>query len=299
MKRYIITLLISIMILGLTAETHFNSGEYGYQFLNIPVNPVSLALAGRGIHSQGNQANWLWQPAAATADRAKSVSAAHHTWIGDTAYTSLLYSISQRKNHFGIALINLNYGKIDKRDETGLLIGEYAPADLAVKGNYSLRMTPSLYLGTNMGVVYQKIDTASALGAFTDLGATWFTPLQDSKLSLAMRNLGVSGKMADEKVKFPLTMDLDLYKGFDLGEQHIGLEGSLSKAVDDDIRYSLGAELTLLGNFLIRGGYQNADATNFSAGLGFQISRFNLDYGFAAYKEGLQDVHSFGLSYHF
>ncbi len=299
MKRYIITLIISIMILGIAAEIHSGAGEYGYQFLNIPLNPSAMALAGRGMHSDGNNANWLWQPSAGTDRRAKTVNAAHHTWIGDTAYTSLVYSYAQRRSHMGLALINLSYGEIEKRDETGQLIGHYAPADIAVKGNYALRMTPSWYLGANLGLLYQKIDTASSLALVTDLGSTWIPPIQDSKISLAMRNLGVSNKTSEEKTKLPLRFDMDAYKGFRIAGHHLGLEASLSKAVDDNIRYSTALEMGVLDNLFLRGGYQNADATSFSAGIGFQVLRLNVDYGFAAYTDGLSDVHSFGLTYHF
>lgn len=299
MKKYILALAVMTLIWALGAEIHSNAGEYGYQFLNIPVNPVGLALAGRGIHSQANQASWIWQPASSAAERGRSVGASHHIWISDTAYSSLAYSNSNRKSHLGLALINLSYGKIDKRDETGLLIGEYSPADLAVKGNYSLRLYPSIYLGMNLGVLYQKIDTASSLGIFTDLGSTWLPPIKDSKISVAVRNLGVSNKTDEERVDFPHSIDLDIYKGITLGEQHLGIEGSLRKAVDDHTRLSVSAELCLLQSLFLRAGYQSADAAGLSAGAGFQISRFAIDYAYGSFDEGLQDVHSFGLSYHF
>jgi len=298
MKKYIITI-ISLMILSIAAGINSNAGEYGYQFLNIPINPTSLALAGRGVHSDVNNANWLWQPSTATEKRSRSVNIAHHTWIGDTAYTSVVYSYAQRKSHFGLALINLGYGEIEKRDETGMLIGHYSPADLVVKGNYSLRMNPNWYLGANLGVLYQKIDTASSLGMVTDLGTTWLPPIQDSKISLAVRNLGTSGKTADEKPKLPLSFDMDVYKGIKIAEHHLGVEASVRKAVDDDIRYSAALEMALWDNLYLRSGYQNADATAISGGIGFQVLRINVDYGFAAYTDGLSDVHSFGLTYHF
>jgi hypothetical protein len=56
----------------------------------------------------------------------------------------------------------------------------------------------------------------------------------------------------------------------------------------------------LLERVSLRGGYKfNFDAEGLTAGLGIAISRFVIDYGFAAFEEGLEDVHSFGLSYNF
>lgn len=300
MKQYILTLLIIALACTLMADVHSAAGEYGYKFLNIPVSPVSIALAGRGIHYEANQAAWLWQPAAGSAYSRKSFSASHSAWIGDTAYTALAYSYAKRNSHFGLALINLDYGELEKRDETGTLIGHYNPADINIRGNYARRLSPNLYLGMNLGVIYEKLDTASSLGLSTDLGSTWLPPVRDSKLSVALRNLGISNKTDAENISFPLSMDLDLYKGLDLGNQHLGFEASLVKALDEDILMTLSTELALLDIVSLRAGYKfNTDAEGLSAGLGIRISRFAVDYGFAEFNEGLDDIHSFGLSYHF
>ncbi|MCB5261268.1 MAG: PorV/PorQ family protein [Candidatus Cloacimonetes bacterium] len=300
MKRYIIILITLGLAWALMADVHPEAGNYGYQFLNIPINPVSMALAGRGIHYDSNHGDWLWQPASAAVNRDKSLSASHSAWIGDTAYSSLVYSNSTRAAHFGLGLTNLSYGEIEKRDETGLLIGHYNPSDLNVRGNYALRLAPSLYLGANLGVIYEKLDTASSLALSSDLGTTWLLPVEGSRMSLAVRNLGLSNKTDEIREELPLSLDLDLYKKLSLGEQELGLEASVIKAVDEDLRFALSTELQFLQRLYLRAGYKfNTDAESFSAGLGLKLFRISIDYGFAAFSEGLSDVHSFGLSYQF
>ncbi|MDY0325373.1 MAG: PorV/PorQ family protein [Candidatus Cloacimonadaceae bacterium] len=300
MKRYIIILLTIGLAWALMADVHSDAGKYGYQFLNVPVSPVSLALAGRGIHYESNHTSWLWQPASAVVERDKSLSASHSAWIGDTAYSSLVYSYSTRSSHFGLGLINLSYGEIDKRDETGLLIGHYNPSDINVRGNYALRINPSFYLGANLGVIYEKLDTASSLALNSDLGTTWLPPVAGSRVSFAVRNLGISNKTDEESIKLPLSLDLDLYKSLALGGQELGLEASVIKALDEDIRIALSTELQVLQKLYLRAGYKfNTDVESFSVGMGLELFRIAIDYGFAAFSEGLSDVHSFGLSYQF
>ncbi len=300
MRKYIITLLILGLACVLLADVHADAGKYGYQFLNIPPNPVSMALAGRGIHYDSNHTNWLWQPASAAVDRDKSLSASHSTWIGDTAYSSLVYSYSKRSSHFGLGLINLSYGEIEKRDETGLLIGHYNPSDINVRGNYALRLNPSLYLGGNLGVIYEKLDTASSLALNSDLGVTFLPPVKDNRMSFAVRNLGIANKTDEERVKLPLSMDLDLYQGVTLGEQKLGVEASFVKAVDEDLRIALSTELQLMQKLYLRAGYKfNTDAESFSVGMGLELFRIAIDYGYVPFSKGLNDVHSFGLSYQF
>lgn len=300
MKRYIIILLALMLGLVLQAEVHSNAGKYGYKFLDIPVSPVSMALAGRGIHSPANSSAWLTQPAATCMQNAKSAAVSHSAWIAETAYTTAWYSNARRSSHLGLAWRNLNYGDIEKRDETGFLIGHYQPVDIAVNGNYAHRLNPYLYAGVNLGVIYQKLDTASSLAMATDLGFTALPPLKDSAVSLAARNLGVANKTDLEAAKLPFSFDVDMYKGFELGQQHLGLEAGVTSAVDSDLRYTLSAELKLVERLYLRGGYKlNYDAESFTAGMGIELSRFVIDYGFAAMDKGLGDVHSFGLRYNF
>lgn len=300
MKKYIITLLIAVLAWTLIANVHSEAGRYGYQFLNIPVNPVSMALAGRGIHYDSNHSAWFWQPASATVERNKSLTASHSTWIGDTAYSSLVYSYSTRSSHFGLGLINLSYGEIEKRDETGPLIGHYNPSDTNIRGNYALRLSPNLYLGANLGVVYQKLDTASSLALSSDLGSTWLPPLAGSRMSFAVRNLGISNKTDEKREKLPISLDLDLYEGITLGRGELGMEASFIKAVDEDLRIALSTELKPMQSLYLRAGYKfNTDAESFTAGMGLKLFRIAIDYGYVAFSEGLSDVHSFGLSYQF
>lgn len=300
MKRYIFALLIMTLGCTMFAEIHSNAGDYGFKFLNIPVNPVGSALAGRGVHSNTNSGSWILQPASSAMHAYRTASASHSTWIGDTAYTSLIFSHAKRNSHIGLALRNLSYGEIDKRDETGLYLGTYSPTDIGVSGNYSHRLTPSIYLGTNLNLAYQKLDTASALALATDIGITTLTPLKDSRLSFAVRNLGISNKMDEERLKLPNSFDLDIYKGFHLGEQYLGMETGFVIPPDADLQWHLASELTLIERLHLRAGYRfNTDAAGLSAGFGLAISSFNIDYGFSAYGEGLGDVHSFGLSYRF
>lgn len=300
MKRHFILITMIALSLALSAEIHSEAGKYGFKFLNIPLNPVSSALAGRGVHSEANIGSWILQPSAAAMYSHQAVAISHSSWLGDTAYTSVVYSNASRNSHIGLAMRNLSYGEIDKRDETGLYLGTYSPTDIGVSGNYARRLSPSIYVGANLNVAYQKLDTASALALTADLGITTLTLLNDSRVSFSARNLGFSNKMDEENVKLPHSFDLDVYKGFQFNEQHLGLESGVVFPPDADPQAHIASELTLLERLHLRAGYKfNTDVSGITAGLGFAISGFNLDYGFTPHDDGLGDAHSFGLSYSF
>ncbi|HCX59070.1 MAG: PorV/PorQ family protein [Candidatus Cloacimonadales bacterium] len=300
MKRYITALVMISLALCLMAESVNDGSDYGYKFLNIPINPVSNALAGKGLNNPSNMTAWMWQPASSAMHSYRSASASHSNWIGDTAYTALVYSYARRSSHIGLALRNLTYGEIEKRDDIGSLLGYYNPTDIAASGNYALRITPNLYAGANLSIAYQKLDTASSLAISTDIGITTLTMFKDSRVSAAVRNLGISNKLDKESVKLPLSYDLDAFKGFEIAEQYLGLEAGMSLPADADLQAHLAAELNLLERLKLRAGYRfNHDSADISAGFGLNISSFVIDYAFVPYDKGLGDVHSFGISYIF
>ena len=124
--------------------------------------------------------------------------------------------------------------------------------------------------------------------------------MQDSRFNLAVRNLGFSSAMNEERTLFPVSLEMDLSKKFELGENSIEVELSGIKAIDENWKGALSAEFNLHGLALLRAGYKiNHDAEDLTAGLGLRWKSLGIDYGWATFSSQLSDVHSLGLSYHF
>jgi hypothetical protein len=297
---YLIILLALAAILPVSAEIPDNAGEYGYQFLDVSTNPISLALAGRGIISGNELASFLRQPASPVKESHRSLGVSHSMWIGDTSYNSLFYSYSTRKSHFGVALRNLDYGELEIRDDNGFLIGYYSPLNMDLTGNYSLRLSPSIYAGINAGIAYEKLDTDSSLGVHSDLGITLLPPINNVQFSLAVRNLGISTAMNTERTLFAPSLEMDLSKHYDFAKTSLDVELSGIKAIDENWKAALSAQITIYDIIKLRMGYKfNYDAEDISAGLGIKWKNFGIDYGWADYTSHLNDVHSLGVSYYF
>lgn len=299
-KYILATLCLLFAIAILSAEIHDNAGQYGYKFLSVPYGPVSLALASRGSHSSSNATAFIVQPAAVCELDQRIIAVSHSPWLVDTQANCLAYSYARKTNHFGIVLRNLDYGDIENRDDTGYLIGYYNPLDIDVMANYSRRYSPSLYYGVNLGVLYQKLDTATSLGIHSDLGVSWLPPLKGAKLSLAARNLGYASRTNEERLSFPFSLEADYSHKLTVADQQLGLYAALIKPVDENLKGSIGAELTMYELFTLRGGYKlNHSAESFSAGFGVNYKGVGVDYGYAAFDDDLNAVHSFGLRYNF
>jgi len=233
-------------------------------------------------------------------DAHRSLGVSHSVWLNDTSFNNLYYSYSNRRSHLGLALRNLDYGELEIRDDTGNLIGYYSPLNMDLMGNYALRITPSIYAGLNAGIAYEKLNTDSSVGLHGDLGMTWLPPLKDTRFSLAVRNLGFSSAMNEERTLFAPSLEMDLSKEYSFDNTSLLVELSGIKAVDEYWKAAASTQLTLYDIVRLRAGYKlNYDAEDLCAGIGFQWKNFRVDYGWAAFSSRLNDVHSFGVSYHF
>lgn len=300
MKYMILTLCLLLAFTMLFGEVHNNAGQFGYKFLNVPYGPVSLALAGRGVHSPNNPGAFILQPAASCEADQRIIGASHNAWLVDTQANCLAYSYARRTDHFGVAVRNLDYGDIENRDDTGYLIGYYNPVDVDLLLNYAYRISPSFYFGISGGVLYQKLNTATSMGLHGDFGFSVLPPFKGSKLSLAVRNVGNATYTNQEKVRFPSSMEADYTHSLKLGEQQLTLGASAIKMMDEDPKGSVSAELMLMKLLSLRGGMKlNYAAESYTAGFGVHYRKIGVDYGFAAFDNELTDVHSFGLSYRF
>ena len=301
MKRlYLILCLLIAGSLAVAENTHNNAGQYGYKFLNVPYGPANLALAGRGTNSLWNPTAFILQPAASADNNQRILQMSYSPWLVDTAANCLAYSYSRRTSHFGIAMRNLDYGDLENRDDTGYLIGQYNPLDVDVLANYAHRISPSFYLGMNLGTLYQKLNTATSLGIHTDLGFSYLPPLAGTKLSVSVRNIGVATKTNQETVRFPTSYEADLSKELRFGETQLifGLNGI--KGMDEELKGSLSSEVCLYNVLFLRGGYKlNFAAESFSGGFGLAYHDIHVDYGYAAFSSELNSVHSIGVGYQF
>ncbi len=297
-KLVLALLMLSATLLG--ADLHPDAGSYGFQFLNISSDPVSMALGGRGIHATMDQSAFIRQPAVGSVNSHRALGASHSPWLDDTSYNNLFYSYSTRLSHFGVAMRNLDYGELESRDETGALIGYYHPSDVSLMASYAYRLGPSTYVGVNGGIMYEKLSTASCYGIHVDWGLTVLPPFPNSMLSVSVRNVGDSSKMNEVPTRLPVSLEADLSKQWQIEQGSLIVELSAVKAVDAHLKGVVSTQLTILDRISLRGAYKiNHDAEGLSAGLGVKVGMLDINYGWADFNSALDDVHSFGLTWNF
>jgi len=301
MRYILIVFLLAIMpftIIGINS----NAGEFGFQFLQIPISPVASALGGTGIYANSYAGAFIQNPASNLMDERFSLSLQHSMWIVDTNCSQVVYSNSNRNKHFGLLARILDYGQLENRDDTGLLIGNYHPLDANLMANYAIRIMPDHLLGINAGVLYEKLDTASSYGINADLGYIFLTPVTNVILFSSVKNIGFTSKMDNETIKLPLTVEAGMGYIFDelSFADKFSQQLTFNKAIDTGVRISYAAELSLWQILALRLGYKYPyDEENITAGLGINWNNLEIDYGWTSFSDRLNDTHSFGITYNF
>jgi hypothetical protein len=296
----IITLALMLLPLMVIADINDNSPAYGMQFLQIPTNPVSAALGGTGIYAKNYPGAWMQNPAANVIDAVANVTVNHNRWLTEMNSSQLIYSNGNSRKHFGLAARILDAGEIENRDESGALIGHYQPMDANLMANFAYRLLPSHLLGINAGLLYEKLDASSSYGFNVDLGYIYLPPIMNTTLFASVRNLGTTSEMVNENIDLPVTYEAGAGYSLPVKDSKLSCQATLIKAIDTGVRGAVAAEFDLAKILALRIGYKlNYDAEDLTAGMGVNWHNVEVDYGWTAFSDQLNDTHSFGITYHF
>lgn len=296
MKKCIFILMMIAVLTILSAET---SGEYGFQILKINTGAQSNALAGSGSLYNTDAFVFLQNPAAGSLIRRRVVTFAQNYWLLDTLLNSGGYYYNTGRNSFGAAYRYLDYGKIVSRDEAGNITGEFHPMDLILTVNFGRRLNPDHFVAINMNILYEKIESASSYGFSTDLGYLYRTPIKDLNITAAVKNLGITSKMDQERIDLPISLHVGAAKAFDLLAIKLETEFIIIKNIDDDkTKMNLGINLPLMNAMNIRLGYKfNYDAEDLSFGFGLNWRRIIFDYAYLPFNADLNNAHIIAMTF--
>ncbi len=300
-KRALFVLLISVSLAWLGAEPLNIEAEYGWKMLTIPLAPSVSAMAGTGATVSEEASAFIENPTAGIMNNINSLSISQNLWIFDTQMNSIALNTSSGVRSFGFALRSLDYGKMDARDITGEIIGEFHPLDLNLIANFAQRVTPNYYAGINLMLLYQKIHSHSSTGIAFDLGLSYLSPIRGLTFNAALKHIGMTTKVSHSRIKLPLTPEFGFSYELPVDFAEIFTEYSMFKSPDDsNLRAQLGANVTINRVFNLRTGYHiNHDTQSYTAGIGLQLHKIDFNYAYLPFGDEIDDAHSFSITYKF
>ncbi|MBS3741693.1 MAG: PorV/PorQ family protein [Candidatus Cloacimonetes bacterium] len=300
MKK-IILILLPLLLIGFSISYASDAGSKGFQIFKVDVDAALAGNGGSGIAGSGNAAIMWNNPAAVNLSNNSSFFFSHLNYIFDLSLNNATISFNKGKYSFGFGLTFLNYGSITKTDQSGDVIGEYHPTDLVGVLNYSRRITPSLYVGSNLKLAFEKIDTETAYSVATDLGLVYDSFVRNLNMAMAVQNLGTSSDMKDKSIELPSLFKIGSNYEFIINDYTAAsISADMLHYFDVDTKINTGMTIKFDNTIYTRFGYKfNYDAQDLTMGLGIKIDRYDFNYSFVPYQNELGNSHIISLSHRF
>ena len=333
--KHFLTTVSALLAIPVASHAYFTQGDAGqevFSFINTFDSPRNAALeksAGAGVSTDPTitQLN----PAAVILPEGKNHIAAVHWQTGDFADNqgSIYYTGHFNKYIFQVSYNWLSYGNIDGFNEYGEPTGEsYEPFSQLATATFAVPLKHIRFGATLKFAADKLTDDAgdrTAIGAAFDWGITWQSQSNRYGLALMGRDFGclLRDYVDDgENEYYPMSQTFAIAGFF-----RPKLLPRLTVFVDSDFpRYqeaflALGGEYALGQHFFIRAGFERTwldvirdakelmasedrpDETNnahmLSAGLGYAMDLFALDYSFSYLAEGMGHEHRLGVRVNF
>lgn len=270
-----------------------NTGTARFAFLKLG-NGVRPASMGDAFVAAADDATAVsWNPAALAGLSNAELSATYNIWLLDTNYSNIHYVRPLGPGTIGASIFYLSYGSIAETTDTQRLgTGRvFSPSAYAATLAWGQPVNESLSLGCSIKLFNQSIDSFSENGAAADIGAFYLYSPWELRLGGVIQNLGGS---------LPQTIKLGAAKR--LIDDRLNLALDINLPADNRSYLSLGGEFKIVPQFTLRAGFntrseENAGG-NFGIGLGLDLSRFAVDYGYVPYGD-LGSAHRVGLRFQF
>lgn len=233
--------------------------------------------------------------------RPHGFSFSHQVLFQDTHLNHLGLSFRTPKGMtWGLNVIRVAYPSQERRDSAGKLVaGKVESSDLSVGVAVADRVG-TLSWGSQFKIIRQTIDGRELGQAVAmDLGLMSPTPIPHLSFGASVRNLGPQIKFDSQTYDLPLILSVGTAYQMN-GALNVSLDLH-SRPKENQFAFSLGTELAPIKTITLRAGYltQLGDALSrqrrdsqslsnfigFTAGMGFRVRQFSLDYSVTPFGE--------------
>ncbi|MFH1824167.1 MAG: PorV/PorQ family protein [Candidatus Firestonebacteria bacterium] len=280
---------------------------YAASFLKIGVGarPVSLGESYVGLSDDINSINW--NPAGLGSLEFPEITASHLVWLIDTSEEHFAFALPVKDiGTLGVNFIYLNGGSLNAYNVLGENTGSFNACDLNIGLSYSNYFKISnkrLYYGLNVKYIVNFIELEKSSSFAIDLGLLAKDIFENFSLGLSAFNLGTSVNFGRTDESLPFNLKAGIYWKV---VPEFNLVSDLTIPNDNNVKIGIGVESWVVKNyFALRAGWTTRigiaeydGLSGFTAGVGFNISGFSLDYAYVPYGN-LGYTHRVSLGYSF
>ena len=282
-----------------------NAGTTGFNFLKVPVGARASALGGAFVAMRGDLESTTWNPAGLLGVRDRAGTLSLTRYLVDTEAGFACIAFPGEDQVWALSVNYFNHGDMRRTDAEGRDLGNFGASDLAVYLSRAREMWRGrLTVGINLKAIYSRIDDFSSDAYVVDVGMLASTPIAGMTFGAALSNLGTvrSAYTGGSKDSLPVKFSVGITHRPAHAPIPVVILADLHVPNDNDAYLAFGAEFRVGYGLYLRPGYSlqqtgldGDDPLGVSAGAGFLMQGYRLDYAFTSFPD-LGDVHRVSVS---
>lgn len=307
-KKTILTLAVFFLLSGTAFSDIAQIGTTSNNFLKI-MAPAKAAAMGETYVALADDVNSIqYNPAGLSKSMLSGISFTHIIWFQDIAFENLNLSFPSPAGTFGFSINWMHFAdtmfktEVDPSSITGYSTEyEFSPYSFYGTLAYSKEFSRDFYIGAALKILNYAIDPnddkGSALSFMADFGLIYDMEfLEGLSAGVSFKNLGPGTSFVKETYLQPM----NILAGIGFESQYFDIEGGVEYYSDNNINYSIGANITLFEALNLRAGYKGGTVPRLSFGGGIEFGGAAIDYAFVPYTiDGLGYTHRATLTYSF
>ncbi len=267
-------------------------GTTSANFLKIPAHARPAALAEAFSALSDDEAALQYNPAGLARLMRDRFSATHIEWFQTIQLEHLAAALITGRS--GAVAASMTWMRVDGLTRTKRVagpdpvsriqeLGSFAPYDLSFDFGGGWEMEPGILVGAGMRTILQDVDGHSGWGVGANLGAQWRELIEGVELGVVLQSVGTPVGVGGTAFDQPLALRLAALT--ELWQKRATLGFELVLPADNEPQPSLGLETWPVAPLALRAGWRGGFAQQFSAGLGFKLDPWELDYAWVPYGE--------------
>ncbi|MBN1824412.1 MAG: PorV/PorQ family protein [Endomicrobiales bacterium] len=280
---------LSAAVLGLARE----DGGVPGAFLSYGAGARALGMGKAFVGVSDDASSVYWNAAGTTQLENPQICALYASLYEETGFGFASYARPFSGGAIGAALVNLNSGGFQLRDELNYETGIGSLSETAGIVSYARPVISGgkLSCGVSLKIVNQRINALSDTGYGIDAGLMW-NAIPAVSLGLNVQNIvAPTLKLKENADVYPLSVTAGL--GWKVFSNKLLVAIDVNKTEGRQVKTRLGAEYVFLDMFAVRAGL---DETELATGAGFRWGDYSLDYAFA-YHDAWSGHENLGISH--
>jgi hypothetical protein len=186
-------------------------GQQVFNFINHIQTTQYQAMGGKHVSFINQNPNaFLQNPAMWQKENNQKISVDVRALYSTTNSIGSYVFKATENTHKAIAIAYNNYGRLQRTDASGNIIGNFSAFDYAIIGSYGTNRNTPFSLGTNVKFIGTSIDGNNGLALATDMAMHYHNKTKGIYAGLVIKNIGVTLKKIGSTGSNTLPFDIQL-----------------------------------------------------------------------------------------